>query len=133
MRRHAWLRRLSPALAAGWSFSRGIGTTYRAFPTGAAATQEGRRADRCRRLFEEHPARESFDQISPPSDNADDPFVSVTLNAGFSGLVLMNPGRIKVRAYRGDDEIRLGTLRIRLRSEWEDEQRAAQEMKEAAN
>jgi hypothetical protein len=70
----------------------------------------------------------------PQSRNV--PFVvktANTLNAGFSGLVLMNPGRVKVRAYRGDDEIRLGTLRIRLRSEWEEEQRTAQAMKEAAN
>jgi hypothetical protein len=85
-------------------------------------------------IFEAELPRESFDQIPPPSDNAEDPLVSVTLNAGFSGLVLMNPGRIKVRAYRGEDEIRLGTLRVRLRSEWEDEQRrAAEATKEAAN
>src|SRR5260221_10787410 len=56
MRRRAWLSRLSPALAAGWSFSGGIGTTYRAFATGAAATQVGRRAHRSQGLFEEHPA-----------------------------------------------------------------------------
>jgi hypothetical protein len=85
-------------------------------------------------IFEAELPRESFDQILPPSDSADDPLVSVTLNGGFSGLVLMNPGRIKVRAYRGEDEIRLGTLRVRLRSEWEDEQRrAAEATKVAAN
>src|ERR1700730_19151925 len=46
----------SPALAAAWSFSRGIPTTYRAFATGAAATHLWRRTHRSRRLFEEHPA-----------------------------------------------------------------------------
>src|ERR1700730_9127780 len=50
-----WLRRPFLALAAGWSFPRGIRTTYRASATGAA-TQIGRRTHRSRRLFEEHPA-----------------------------------------------------------------------------
>ena len=36
--------------------SRGIGTTYRSFATGIAATQFGRQTDRSRRLFEEHQA-----------------------------------------------------------------------------
>src|SRR5260221_8774794 len=38
MRRRVWFRLFS-ALAAAWSFSRGIGTTYRSFATRAAATQ----------------------------------------------------------------------------------------------
>src|SRR6202023_3132315 len=37
MRRRAWLRGFSPALAAAWSFSRGIPTTYWAFATTGAA------------------------------------------------------------------------------------------------
>src|ERR1700732_3192656 len=56
MRRRAWLRGFSPALAAAWSFSRGNPATYRAFATGAAATHLWRRTHRSRRLFEEHPA-----------------------------------------------------------------------------
>src|SRR5258705_11477728 len=55
MRRRVWFRLFS-ALAAAWSFSRGIGTTYRSFATGVAATQLRRRTHRSRWLFEEHPA-----------------------------------------------------------------------------
>src|ERR1700682_4224227 len=46
------------------------------------------------------------------------------LTAAFVGFVLMQAGRIRVRAYRGDDEIRLGNASdwIKLRSEWEAEQ-----------
>src|SRR5258708_8318309 len=54
MRRRVWFRLFS-ALAAAWSFSRGIGT-YRSFATGVAATQLRRRTRRSRWLFEEHPA-----------------------------------------------------------------------------
>src|ERR1700741_2626721 len=39
MRRRTWLTRLSSAVAAGWSFSRGIGTTYRSFATGILELQ----------------------------------------------------------------------------------------------
>jgi hypothetical protein len=48
-------------------------------------------------------------------------------------FVLARPGLIKVRAYRGDDEIRLGALRVRLRSGWEARQKEIAEGKEAAN
>src|ERR1700722_9285179 len=50
-----WFRLFS-ALAAAWSFSRGIGTTYWSFATGVAATSLGRGTHRPRRLFEKHPA-----------------------------------------------------------------------------
>ena len=56
MRRRTWLTRPSSVVVAGWSFSRGIGTTYRSFATGIAATQFGRQTGRSRRLFEEHSA-----------------------------------------------------------------------------
>src|SRR5258706_1160194 len=55
MRRRVWFRLFS-ALAAAWSFSRGIGT-YRSFATGVAATQLRRRTRRSRWLFEEHSSR----------------------------------------------------------------------------
>jgi hypothetical protein len=84
-------------------------------------------------IFQADLPRESFDRIQLPTDS-DDPFLSIGVNAAFTPIVFTHSGRIKVRAYRGDDEIRLGTLRIRLRSEWEEEQRkAADQMKEAAN
>jgi hypothetical protein len=35
----------------------------------------------------------------------------MTMIAAFTGLVIPEPGRIKVRAYRGDDEVKLGSLR----------------------
>src|SRR5580692_9793751 len=54
-RRRVWFRLFS-ALAAARSFSRGIGTTYRSFATGVAATQLRGRTHRSRWLFEQHPA-----------------------------------------------------------------------------
>lgn len=85
-------------------------------------------------VFQFDMPRESFDRVQVPTDSVDEPFVSTVLNAAFSPIIFTHAGRIKVRAYRGDDEIRLGTLRIRLRSEWENEQqKAAEAMKEAAN
>jgi hypothetical protein len=84
-------------------------------------------------VFQADMPRESLDSVPAPSDNVDDPFATLNLNAVFSPLILYQ-GRIKVRAYRGDDEIRLGTLRIRLRSDWEEDQRKIIETKkEAAN
>jgi hypothetical protein len=84
-------------------------------------------------VFQADVEREALDSVVLPSD-ADHPLAIIALNAAFTPLVLTHPGRIKVRAYRGDDEIRLGTLRVRLRSEFEEEQRAAVEgAKEAAN
>jgi hypothetical protein len=63
----------------------------------------------------------------------DDPIIGFNLVAGFPSMLFSQPGRIKVRAYRGDDEIRLGTLRVRLRSEWEEEQKAIAAKQEAAH
>ncbi len=86
------------------------------------------------KIFEAEVPRENFEKVLIPSDNnLDDPFVSLNLHASFAGFVLAGPGRIKVRAYRGDDEIRLGALRVRLRSEWEASQKETAEGKEAAN
>jgi hypothetical protein len=85
-------------------------------------------------IFQAEVPREAFDQIQIPSDDIDEPFLALALNAAFSPLILAHQGRIKVRAYRGDDEIRLGTLRIRLRADWEEEQqRIADSKQEAAN
>jgi hypothetical protein len=85
------------------------------------------------RIFEAEVPREDIAKVKVSPDNLD-PFVALNLSAAFTPLVLTHPGRIKVRAYRGDDEVRLGTLRIRLRAEWQEEQRAlAEGMKEAAN
>ena len=85
-------------------------------------------------VFQADLPRESFDRVQLPSDSVEEPFISTVLNAAFTPIVFTHAGRVKVRAYRGDDEIRLGTLRVRLRSDWEDEQRKALEaMKEAAN
>jgi hypothetical protein len=79
--------------------------------------------------------REGFKQAPPPPDAIEGEMLSaVNMTSSVAGLLLTHIGRIKVRAYRGDDEIRLGTLRIRLRSEWEEELRKqASAMKEAAN
>jgi hypothetical protein len=84
------------------------------------------------KIFETEVPREAFEKVLVPSDSFDDPFVSLNLHASFAGFVLARPGLIKVRAYRGDDEIRLGTLRVRLRSEWDALQKEI-EGKEAAN
>jgi hypothetical protein len=85
-------------------------------------------------IFEADVPRDALKQAPTPSDAPDDPMTAINLNTSFAGFVISHPGRIKVRAYRGDDEIRLGTLRIRLRSEWDEEQRKiAETKKEAAN
>lgn len=87
------------------------------------------------KIFEVDVPREAFVHPDPPSwDVEEQPLITLNLNPSFAGFMLLHTGRIKVRAYRGDDEIRLGTLRVRLRSEWEEEQRKfADAMKEAAN
>lgn len=86
-------------------------------------------------IFEAELAREDMDKVQAPPDGNDEPYVSVGINAAFTPFILAHPGRIKVRAYRGEDEIRLGTLRVILRSEWEAEQkrRSAPGNDEAAN
>jgi hypothetical protein len=58
--------------------------------------------------------------IMPTStEELDDPMVTLNIVAVFHGLVFAGPGRMKVRAYRGDDEIRLGTLGVRLHPDLE--------------
>ncbi len=63
-----------------------------------------------------------------PDDDVDDPIITLNLLAGFPGIIFPQAGRIKVRAYRGDDEIRLGTIRVRLHPDIE-----ANQKEEAAN
>jgi hypothetical protein len=87
-------------------------------------------------VFSTEIPRENFQTtISSLNTDADvdDPLVTINVMAAFPGLLFSQPGRIKVRAYRGDDEIRLGTLRVRLRSEWEEEQKAITAKQEAAH
>jgi hypothetical protein len=86
------------------------------------------------RIFEIDIPREALKQVTPATDAVEGEMLSeLNLTSSANGLVLTHIGRIKVRAYRGDDEIRLGTLRIRLRAEWEEEMRKSAETKEAAN
>jgi len=48
-----------------------------------------------------------------PSDpEADDPLIGCKVAVQMAPVLLKQEGRIKVRAYRGDDEIRLGSLLI---------------------
>ena len=50
----------------------------------------------------------------PPSDpGADDPRLGVQFHMGLTPLQILKEGRIKVRAIRGEDVIRLGSLLIR--------------------
>jgi hypothetical protein len=75
-------------------------------------------------IFEAEIPRQAFQQAPSPPDAVEGEMMrAIILNSSAAGLILNHLGRIKVRAYRGDDEIRLGTLRIRLRSEWEEEMR----------
>ena len=84
-------------------------------------------------IFQVDLPRESFETVTIPLEANDDPIIAAQIFASFSPIVFTHSGRIKVRAFRGEDEIRLGTLRVRLRSEWEEEQHAAMKLKEAAN
>jgi hypothetical protein len=59
----------------------------------------------------------------------EDPLKQVIVIATFRDFVVKEPGRFKVRAFRGDDEIRLGTLDVILNPAVA----AAAEKKEAAN
>ena len=72
--------------------------------------------------FEAHVDRAQLDSIPLPTDeDADDPVLELTLAANFRDFVLQEAGRIKVRAFRGDEEIRLGTLQVRLHPELQKE------------
>lgn len=88
-------------------------------------------------IFQADVPRESINAIPvPPGTENETQYISANFIAAFSPLMLMRAGRIRVRAYRGDDEIRLGTLRVVLRSDWEEEQRKLAEglsQKEAAH
>lgn len=62
---------------------------------------------------------------APAEDDLDDPLITLNVMAAFAGLVFPQAGRLKVRAYRGDDEIRLGTLRVRIHPDAEANQKEA--------
>lgn len=88
------------------------------------------------KVFEAEIPRGEMHAPSPPNlGEKETPLIRSMIIAAFNPLVLNSGGRMRVRAYRGDDEIRLGTLLIRLKSEWEKEQQefAQKEKKEAAN
>lgn len=94
------------------------------------------RGDKDEEIFQVEVPRADLGSAALPDDvSADESLFRTVLSPGFSPFAVTHPGRIKVRAYRGDDEIRLGTLRIRLKSEWQEEQRkqVGIESKEAAN
>jgi len=85
-------------------------------------------------IFEADLPRDAFKLAAPAPDAVQgEMMTAINLASSIVGLVITHLGRIKVRAYRGDDEIRLGTLRIRLKSEWEEELRKHSAGKEAAN
>ena len=50
----------------------------------------------------------------PPHIEGDDSFIRMFVPLKFSPLPIHEEGLIKVRAYRGDDEIRLGTIMVRF-------------------
>lgn len=52
-------------------------------------------------------------KFSEDYDYEGDPHVMVGFAATFPGITIKQAGKIKVRAYRGDDEIKLGALRVR--------------------
>jgi hypothetical protein len=60
-------------------------------------------------------SRAELDVVPKTDDpDVDDPMMELGLIATFVNFVIPEAGRIKVRAIRGDEEIRLGTLQIRL-------------------
>jgi hypothetical protein len=70
---------------------------------------------------QESPAFEALvkrSDIPPPTEEIlsgkDDPGISFMVAAQFRDFVISEPGSIRVRVYRGDDEIRLGTLEVKL-------------------
>lgn len=84
--------------------------------------------DEDKEIFIHEVAREPFvnaQTVLP--DGIDDPLLALKIHASFMALPLKRPGNIKVRAYRGEDEIRLGSLRVQLRSDWDAEQKTRQE------
>ena len=59
--------------------------------------------------------REHLDSIPlPTGSDIDDPMVLVSFIFAMRDVVLTQEGRIKVRAYLGDDEVRLGSLKVSL-------------------
>lgn len=61
--------------------------------------------------------REQFLSIPVPTDpDAEDPQIGVSMNFTLSNVQLNAAGRIKVRAKRGDDIIRLGSLLVAFNS-----------------
>ena len=61
--------------------------------------------------------RDKFLSIPIPTDpEADDPQIGVSMNFSLSQIELASPGRIKVRAKRGGDIIRLGSLLVSFNS-----------------
>jgi hypothetical protein len=65
--------------------------------------------------FEATALRKDVDAVQlPEGPEVDDPFVQVMIVAQFRELVIKQAGWMKVRAYLGDDEIKLGTMHIRL-------------------
>lgn len=61
----------------------------------------------------EIPAPEK-DLIPPPIDEHSTPFMELSNAVRLSPLILTEPCTITARAYLGDDEIRLGSLRVKL-------------------
>jgi hypothetical protein len=64
--------------------------------------------------FEAEVSKEQLEAVPYSEDKEPDPQVLIGFAAQFRNFVIPEPGYIKVRAYRGDDEIKIGSMRIRL-------------------
>lgn len=64
--------------------------------------------------FEAKIARSDLNAVAMPDDpEAEDPRVRVGIIAQFRDLVIKQSGRIRVRAYIGEDQLRLGSITIK--------------------
>jgi hypothetical protein len=65
--------------------------------------------------YEADVSKEQLEAVPKPKDpEAEDPIIMIGFVAQFRNFVIPSPGFIRVRVYRADDEIKLGSLRVRL-------------------
>lgn len=64
----------------------------------------------------ELPVAEARKSVFNSDDEMEDRVIRIMIPIKVAPLILQLDGLIKVRAYRGDDEIRLGTLKVRFQS-----------------
>ncbi len=64
--------------------------------------------------FEAEVSKEQLEAVPLTDDQEPDRQILIGFAAQFRNFVIPEPGYIRVRAYRGDDEIKIGSIRVRL-------------------